>query len=322
MVGNFIAGIDIGGTKIAVAIAGARGDLIARSSFPMDGDRTPGDAVNHALQVLEGLAGAHRGRLAGVGIGCAGPLDLERGILLAPPNLPRSWWEFSLRSFFETRLGVPVILDNDANAAAVGEHLYGAGRGYSDFVYLTISTGIGVGIMAHSNLVHRLGEGGHVTVQPDGVLCACGARGCIEALCSGTAIARRAQEHLLTGRPSKLREMVTDVKQVTAKTVLDAARAGDELAGAMWRETISFLALGIGSIVTLLAPQAVILGGGVIAGAGEFLLQPLRDELNRRVRIVRMEQVQVLQAALGADSVLYGALVLGARALLPAAYAD
>ena len=109
----------------------------------------------------------------------------------------------------ENKLGVPVTLDNDANAAALGEHLYGAGRGYSDLVYLTISTGVGGGIIAGNNLVHRLGEAGHVTVQPDGALCGCGARGCLEALCSGTAIARRAQEQLLGERPSLLRQMVS-----------------------------------------------------------------------------------------------------------------
>jgi len=215
----------------------------------------------------------------------------------------------------ESKLGVPVTLDNDANAAALGEHLYGAGRGYSDLVYLTISTGIGGGIIADNNLVHRLGEAGHVTVQPGGALCGCGARGCLEALCSGTAIARRAQEQLLGERPSLLRQMVSDRRELTAKTVEEAARAGDDLACEVWQATITFMAIGIGSIIALLAPQTVILGGGVAAGAGEFLLQPLRAELRKRVCILHMENVPILKAGLGADSVIHGALVLGARAL-------
>ena len=254
-------------------------------------------------------------RLAAIGIGCAGPLDLERGVVLAPPNMPGNWRQFPLRSFVESKSRLPVIMDNDANAAVVAEHLYGAGRGYSDLVYLTISTGIGGGIIANNDLVHRLGEAGHVTVNPGGARCGCGARGCLEAECSGTAIARRAQEHLLSGKPSKLRDLVDDIKQVSAKTVEDAAREGDELACAVWQETVSLMAIGIGSIVALLAPQAIILGGGVAAGAGEFLLQPLRAEVNERVRIVSMEGVQVLQAAFGADSGLYGAIALAARAL-------
>ena len=313
---QLIAGIDIGGTKIAIAIAAAEGKIIARNSFPTDGVRTPQDSMNQALETIERLVETHRGRLAAIGVGCAGPLDLERGVVLAPPNMPRNWRLFPLRSFVESKSGVPVIVDNDANAAALAEHLFGAGRGYSDLVYLTISTGIGGGIIANNDLVHRLGEAGHVTVNPGGARCGCGARGCLEAECSGTAIARRAQEYLLSGKPSKLREMVDDIKQVSAKTVADAAREGDELGCAVWQETVSLMATGIGSIVALLAPQAIILGGGVTAGAGEFLLQPLRAELNRRIHIVSMEEVQVLAAAFGADSGLYGALALAARALL------
>ena len=315
MVRDFIAGIDIGGTKIAVAVAAAGGEVIELASFPLDASRTPHETLNQTLEALEGLAEEYHGRLTAAGIGCAGPLDFERGIVISAPNMPLSWRQFPLRSIVESKLGVPVLLDNDANAAALGEHLYGAGRGFSDLVYLTISTGIGGGIIAGNNLVHRFGEAVHVTVQPDGALCGCGARGCHEALCSGTAIARRAQEYLVAGRQSKLRAMVSDVRQVTAKTVVDAVRESDELACTVWRETVNFLAIGIGSIVSLLAPQAVILGGGVTAGAGELLLQPLRDELNERVHIVSMQTVRVLQAGLGTESVIRGALVLGARAL-------
>jgi glucokinase len=310
MVQDFIAGIDIGGTKIAVAIAIRGEGILARTSFRTDADVAPDGAVSQALKTLQDLATTHHGRLAAIGIGCPGPLDLERGQLLSPPNMPRSWQQFPLRSMVETQSGLPVFVENDANAAALGEHLYGAGRGYTDLVYLTISTGIGGGIIADNKLVHREGEAGHVTVQPGGATCGCGARGCLEAMCSGTAIARRAQEYLSSGKPSKLRDMVNDVQQITAKTVEDAVREGDELARAVWRETISLLAVGIGSIIAVLAPQAVILGGGVTAGAGELLLKPLRDELKDRVRIVPVEEVRILQAGLGTDSGLYGALAL------------
>ncbi|MCU1263716.1 MAG: glucokinase [Acidobacteria bacterium] len=228
--------------------------------------------------------------------------------------MPDSWHHFALRSFVKRQTGLPVVIENDANAAALGEHLYGAGRGYHDLVYLTISTGIGGGIIADDALAHRRGEAGHVTVVPDGALCGCGARGCLEAECSGTAIGRRARRYLQAGRASKLREMVSDTELVTAKTVADAVREGDELACTVWRETIRLMAVGIGSIVALLVPQAVILGGGVAAGAGELLLQPLREELQQRVHIVSMNSFKILQAGLGADSGLYGALALGSRA--------
>lgn len=317
MIHDFIAGIDIGGTKIAVAIASAGGQVIGRNSFPTDADRSPDELMNQAMETLASLAAKHKGQLSSVGIGCAGPLDFDLGHVLSPPNMPRSWRQFPLRTFVENELELPVALDNDANAAALGEHLYGAGRGYSDLVYLTISTGIGVGIIAGDRLVHRSGEGGHVTVQPGGALCGCGARGCMETLCSGTGIARRAQDQLRRGRTSKMMEIVSDAKQVTARTVEDAARMGDELATEVWLETTDLLAIGIASIIALLAPQVVILGGGVTAGAGEFLLEPLRDALKERVHILSMQRVPLLQAGLGSESVIHGALVLAARALQP-----
>jgi glucokinase len=304
-----IAGIDIGGTKIAVATASAGGAIIERHSFPTNSSREPHEALAQTLAALDGLIDRQRMRLTAVGIGCAGPLDLEQGVVMSPPNLPL-WRAFPLRAIVQNHFRVPVILDNDANAAALAEHLYGAGRGLSDLVYLTISTGIGGGIIADNKLVHRWGEAGHVTVDPGGALCGCGARGCLEALCSGTSIARRAQEKLLSGRESQLSTSVPDIKQVTAKAVEDAARAGDELASEVWRDTVRFLAIGIGSIIALLAPQAVILGGGVVAGAGDFLLRPLRDELKARIRIHGAREIQLLPAGLGSDSGLHGALAL------------
>jgi glucokinase len=315
MVQDLIAGIDIGGTKIAVAIASAGGDVIARTAFPTDRDGSPRDSMTRALDILTSLADQHQGELASVGIGCAGPLDFELGHVLCPPNMPRSWHNFPLRLFVEDKLKVPVKLDNDANAAALGENLYGAGRGFSDLVYLTISTGIGVGIIAGDKLVHRMGEGGHVTVQPGGALCGCGARGCMETLCSGTGIARRAQDRLRSGVVSKMTDMVSNGEQLTARIVVDAVRSGDSLAIEVWHQTIELMAIGIGSIVVLLSPQAVILGGGVAAGAGDFLIQPLRAALRDHVHIVNIREVALLQAGLGSESGIHGALVLAARAL-------
>lgn len=315
MARGLIAGIDIGGTKIAVALARAGGEIIARDSFQTGPASTPQQAVDQAVLTLERLADTHQAKPQAVGIGCAGPLDLDRGLVASPPNLPL-WRDFPLPAIVEKRLGLPVFFDNDCNAAALGEHLYGAGRAFSDLVYLTISTGIGSGIIADNRVVHRWGEGGHVIVEPDGATCGCGARGCLEALSSGTAIARRAQERLREGSSSSLLlELAGEVEHVTAKTVVEAARAGDALALELWRETIRFLAIGVGSIIALVAPQAVILGGGVTTGAGEFLLRPLRAELQERVRIIRMERVEVLPAGLGADSGLYGALALAASNL-------
>lgn len=314
MSGEYVAGIDIGGSKIAVALARAGGEVIARGGLPTGQASDPADAMTRALGLVESLVQKHGVRPSAVGVGCAGPLDLERGLVVSPPNLSR-WRGFPLRAFVEDGLGVPVLLENDADAAALGEHIYGAGRGLQDLVYFTISTGIGCGIIAGGALAHRAGEGGHVIVQPGGDLCGCGARGCMEALCSGTGLARRARERLLAGHHSSISEFAGDAEQITAQSVEAAARAGDELAVELWDETVALLAVGIGSVITVLGPQAVILGGGMAVGAGEFLLKPLREQLGARVHIIRIETVPVLPAGLGSDSGLYGTLALGTRAL-------
>jgi glucokinase len=311
---NFIAGFDIGGTKIALALGVPGEKLIARRSFPTGSMRGPNEAMNQALDILQSLALEFDAAPIAAGIGCAGPLNLDLGLVTTSPNLT-GWRNFPLRSFVADRLGVPVALDNDANAAAVGEHLYGAGRGFSDLVYFTISTGIGGGIIAGNQLVHRLGEAGHIIVEPGGTLCECGARGCMEALCSGPAIARRAKDQLRSGRSSVLTGMVDDVQKITAETVAEAVRAGDVFALELLEETIAFLSLGVGGIISVLAPQALIFGGGVSSGFGELLLQPLREQLKRQVHIVPVDEIQIVPAALGADSGLYGAIALGAREL-------
>lgn len=314
MAKTFIAGFDIGGTKISLALGVPGEKILARRSFPTGSTRGPNEAMTQALDILESLALEFDAAPAAAGIGCAGPLNLDLGLVTTSPNLTR-WRNFPLRSFIEDRLGVPVALDNDANAAAVGEHFYGAGRGFSDLVYFTISTGIGAGIIANNQLVHRLGEAGHIFVQPGGTLCGCGARGCMEALCSGPAIARRAKEQLRSGRSSMLTDMVDDIHKITAETVAEAVRAGDVFARELLDETIAFLSIGVGGVISVLAPQALIFGGGVSTGFGELLLQPLREQLKLQVHIIPVDDIQILPAALGADSGLYGAIALGAQAL-------
>lgn len=309
-----VAGIDIGGTKIAVAVADLEGRVMEKTRFPArTGERGPHAILEEALAEIERmLLGA---RLAAVGIGCAGPLERGRGLILSPPNLP-GWDEFPVVKLAEERLGVPVLLDNDANAAALGEHRHGAGQGYRHLVYITQSTGIGGGIIVHGRLLHGVrdgaGEVGHMTILPDGPACGCGGRGCLEALCSGTAIARRARERVAAGATSSLTSLQPN--EVTARAVAEAARAGDALATEIWDEMIHYLAVGVGNLFNVLAPEAVVIGGGV-SEAGEQLFGPLRDRVRGRARMLPPEQINILQASLGGDSGLYGALILGRDAL-------
>ena len=185
-------------------------------------------------------------------------------------------------------------------------------------VYLTISTGIGGGLILGGRLIHGVGDAagevGHMIVEPGGMPCGCGSRGCLETICSGTNIARRAKERLADGRRSSLLLGVGGgVEAITARAVAEAARAGDAVAAEVWDETIEYLALGVGNVIAAFAPEAVILGGGV-STAGDQLLVPLRRRIRESVKIAPVEKVRIEQAALGGDSGVYGALILGRQA--------
>jgi glucokinase len=312
---NLIAGIDIGGTKIALALGTTEGELISRRRFPTRAEIGPTHILERVFQEIEDMLCETRAELAGAGIGCAGPLDLERGLVMSPPNLP-GWDEFPLAELVQERLRVPVLLDNDANAAALGEYERGAGRGLHDMVYMTISTGIGGGVIVGGKLIRGTaggaGEVGHLTVLPSGPECGCGARGCLETLCSGTAIARRARELIAQGAMSLMSSMVVDPREVTAETVAIAAQRGDTLAREIWDESIYYLSIGVGNIISVLAPEAIIIGGGV-SSSGERLLGPLRRMVAERVHMLPIEKIKIVRAALGEDSGLHGALALGRR---------
>lgn len=310
-----VAGIDIGGTKIALAVADLEGRVLEKTRFPArTRERGPHAIMEEALAGVERLLGQTGSRLMAVGVGCAGPLDRRRGLILSPPNLP-GWDEFPIVKLVEERLGVPVLLDNDANAAALGEHRYGAGRGYQHLIYITQSTGIGGGVIVRGRLVHGVSDGagevGHMTVLPDGPECGCGGRGCLEALCSGTALARRVRERLATGEVSALSAL--SPSEVTGRAVAEAAHAGDAVASQVWDEMIHYLAVGVGNLFNVLAPEAVVIGGGV-SEAGEQLFVPLRERVRERVRMLPPEKINILQASLGGDSALHGAVILGRAA--------
>ncbi len=305
-----VAGIDIGGTKIAVALESLGGERIAGRRFPTLAGIGPEAILGNVAAAVAELSAEAEARVLAVGLGCPGSVDKDRGTVLNPINLP-GWHEFPIVRTVEELLRVPAAIENDAKLAALGEHAHGAGRGFTDLVYLTISTGVGGGVIVNNQLLRRLGAGeiGHMTVLPDGPPCGCGSRGCLDALCSGKAIARRARELIAAGEPSVISETVTGPEKITARTVAEAAQSGDALARRVWDEMIHYLSIGVGNVVTILAPEAVVLGGGV-ASSGEQLLGPLRPLVELRARMIPVESVQILQAALGGESGIHGALVL------------
>lgn len=255
-------------------------------------------------------------RLARCGIGFGGPVDFERQQIVNSTHIT-GWDDVPLPGLIEEALDVPAVADNDANLGALGEFVYGAGRGAQHLLYYTVSTGIGGGVILDGR-IHRggnsqAGEVGHVPILPGGPVCACGNRGCLEALCSGPAIARRAEDALLaqSGR-SRLRAVLRRDGALSAKHVIDAAKAGDRLAKSVVDDTASFLGMGVASAVNLFAPDRVVIGGGV-AKAGRVLLDSLRRETRRFVMPVHRPHVDIVQARRGDRSVLLGAMALVSR---------
>jgi glucokinase len=265
-----VLGLDIGGTKIAAGVVDPDGGVHGFVTAPADAASDTGVA---RLFELGRQAMSESGlEVDAVGIGCGGPLDSTNGVLLAPLHLP-GWSEVAITALAEEAFGRPAVLDNDGVAAAAGEHRYGAGRGARNMVYLTISTGVGGGVILDGEL-HRGpsgngGELGHVTVDWHGRKCrGCGRNGCLEAYCSGTSIAERAHEAGMHG--------------ASAADVAQAALAGDAVAARVWNETCEALASGITSIANLFEPELVVLGGGVVR-TGEQLLGPVRERVAEQV---------------------------------------
>lgn len=311
---NVVAGIDIGGTKIAVALQNLDKKIVASGSFPTQVELGPHRILDNIVENIEKMLAETGTTLSAIGIGCPGPIDIENGLVKSPANLP-DWNDFPIVANLKKGFDVPILFDNDANAAALGEYFSGAARGFSDILYVTISTGIGGAIICGGQIHHGLGasagEIGHAIVQPEGELCRCGTKGCLETLASGLSIARRTKERL--AQNGKSFEGVNS-EEITARTVLEAVKNGDATALEIWDETMRFLAIGIGNAITTIAPEAVIIGGGV-SMAGEVLLKPLRFYISQNVKMLPIEKVKILQASLGSESGIHGALILAQKAI-------
>ena len=240
MTQSLLLGVDIGGTKCAVVVATPDGAILYRASEPtLSGQRGPHDVLDQLANMARTLvtqAGATLADVKGVGVSCGGPLDTKTGVIHAPPNLP-DWQNVPVKAFFENALGLPTVVENDANATALAEWRFGAGQGAQNLVFLTMGTGIGGGIIADGRLYRGTndlaGEIGHQTILMNGPLCGCGKRGCLEALASGPAIARLARESLHYGRHKRVLALAGGKPaDITAAHVVEAAKEGDPFARA------------------------------------------------------------------------------------------
>jgi len=317
-------GADLGGTNIRLALVDPEGGLSEPTYYP-----TPrkGDAaailetLAQGVRALDRQARAHGIRLVGCGLGVAGLLDGRAGLVYTAPNVA-GFQDLPLKKLLEEMVEVPVTLENDANAAAFAEYWLGAGRGVGSLVCLTLGTGIGSGIILEGKLLRgasgAAAEAGHIAVEADGERCGCGARGCLEAYASATAILREARAALARGEGTALGSSFgTRPEALTAKDVGDAARAGDPVARGILEKAGRYLGVGLGSLVNLLNPDLITLAGGLV-GAGDLLLRPALAELERRAFPVLLRRTRVELSALADTAGILGAagLVLADAGLL------
>ena len=315
-----ILGIDIGGTKLAIGVAMQDGRLLADARLPSHAEEGPDAMIDRVIELARDVvsdAGTSMREIDAIGIGCGGPLDPWRGVIRNALNLP-GWTDIPLVTRFEAAFDTPTFLDNDANAAAIGEHRFGAGRGVRNLVYLTVSTGVGGGLVLDDSLYHgengNGGELGHISVRVDGRPCHCGSSGCIETYCSGTNIAARARDALASDATGALAGR--EPSSITAEHVAAAARDGDPLARAVWDETMELLGGGIVSIIHAFNPRLVVIGGGV-ARAGDLLFDPVRRIVSERTMSWLAEVVDVVPAQLGDLTGVLGAVAVALDRLDP-----
>ncbi len=316
---KWMVGVDLGGTNIVVGVLpmdGGDGELLGLRALPTEATRGAKFVVDRIaamidesiVEVTERFGGA-REDVAGVGIGSPGPLDRRSGTVINTPNL--GWRNFPLRDLISNAVGLPAVLDNDANCATYGEWWLGAGRNVDTLVGLTLGTGIGGGIVLDGEIFHGVsdaaGEIGHMTIDSTGRKCKCGNYGCLEAYASGPAIALRAVEGLEAGTESVLPELVGGrLEEVTAATVYEAVVLGDPYANEVMKETAKFLGAGVANIINMLNPEMVVIAGGVTR-AGDHLFMPLRAEVRRRAFRSAEQACQIVSAQLQGTAGVIGA---------------
>jgi glucokinase len=308
-------GIDVGGTNVKIGLVSDSGKVLSSTSFPTNSERGPAYAIQESRKSLDQLLVQNNlasDRVVGAGLGTPGPMDLARGMILEPVNLP-AWKNFPIRDQLSDALNLPVTFTNDANAAAFGEYWLGSAQELTSLVYFTLGTGVGGGIIVEDNCiegVHSLGaELGHVCVDwsPSARRCGCGKTGHLEAYASATAVVARMQERLRTPTSSSLHS-----DSLTAKKISEAAEQGDTLAQDIIEETAVYLARGIAVVAHTIDPEAILLGGAMTFGGqtstiGRRFLQTIKTHVDNLVFPEITQSLKIGYAVLGSDAGFIGA---------------
>ena len=308
---EYTAGIDLGGTYTKFAILDEKEKIISKDSWKTGKVKTPDKIVETiTTNFNENIKKSKlkKTSIKGVGLGCPGPLNSKTGIVECAPNFD-NWKDVPLKEMLSSALSLPVKLYNDANAAAYGEYFKGTGKDSTNFILFTLGTGVGGGIIINKKLYtgsHDVaGELGHITIVPDGPLCGCGNRGCLEALTSATAIVRYANEAISQGAQTSLKK-ASEKNTLTSKSIFEAAKDGDAFARGILSETGRYLGIAAATIINSLNPDVIAFSGGLSA-AGSFLFDPLKNEAKKRSFKNSFERVKILPSELGNDAGVIGA---------------
>jgi len=314
-----VLGVDIGGTKVAAGLVDPRtGEIRSQVKMPMAACGAAKDglaAVQVAIDRLLQDAAIGIRDVQGIGLCAPGPLDPRRGVVINPPNLP-CWRNFPLAKEVSKAYGRSAKLDNDANAAALAETIWGSGRGYRNIFFVTIGTGIGTGIVLDGKILHgrtgAAGEGGHVSIDYRGPQCACGKRGCIEALAAGPAIARAAREAARQG-PMEAKMLLElaggDTNAISSEVVGQAYAKGDAIAQQVLTQTMEYLSCWLGNIIDLLEPEVIVVGGGVSLMLKRFF-KGLSKTLPRYCENQRAGETPIVASHFGDAAGIAGAAAL------------
>lgn len=313
---GYVFGVDLGATSVDIALANFRGELLQRRALALDVRDGPEPVLATIVQLTQAMIEAHDippDKVLSVGIGVPGPVDFAKGVLIMPPIMP-GWEHYPIRQTIRARFpAATVVVDNDVNTMAIGELRSGAGQGVENFIFVKIGTGIGAGIIARG-MIYRgrdgcAGDIGHIQADRNGPVCHCGNTGCLEAMASGSAIARRAMEAAQAGRSPILSAYLQQADTLTAEYVGMAAQAGDRVAMTIIKESGTLIGSVLASVVNFFNPSLILIGGGVAQIGNQFLANIRRSILSRSLPLAT-EQLTINYSAMGHDAGITGAIAL------------
>lgn len=305
---KYVVGVDLGGTKIYTALVDLEGNIMKEKvveTLASEGEQAVIGRIVDTIDYV--IDGTDKDLIKAIGIGSPGPLDSNKGIIIESANLP--FKNFELVKVIRERYDLPTYLDNDANAATLGEFMFGAGKGTETMVYMTVSTGVGAGAIINGKLFRgstgNALEIGHTTICKDGPRCGCGNVGCAEAVASGTAIGKKAKEAVTTNAETTLKSY----DNVTSKEVFIEAAKGDLVAKDILKTALSYLGMTVANTITTFDPEKVVIGGGVING-GDIVLETINEEVSKRCMKSFVKSCSIEKAKLGGKVGVLGAAAL------------